>query len=192
MERWIMGISLLKRWGALPFELAALIRSGELVPVSETDGSRRTKDSEPCLCCSVPDNVAAGKEYGYQVECEHGYASGKFYPPTCGDDFKSHRKKQRIEQARFKLSEVEAYEQTHGLGPLPHKPESAEALAETLRAAGITDAGMVARMVKAAIPETSLIEIGALLVDKEDDAAKKKSSNGSATIKRAQRALKSK
>lgn len=89
-----------------------------------------------------------------------------------------------IKEKMFLLAEVEAYEQAHGLGPLPHAPESAEALAETLRAAGITEAGMIARMVKAAFPETTLPEIGALVTGKPDDKG-----NRAANTKAAQRAL---
>lgn len=190
MERWIKGISLLKRWDALVFEVAALIRSGVLVPVRETDGTRRTKESDPCLCCDVPDTESGSRGLGCysSVECEHGYANGPYSSPKCGGGFQPHVKAQRIQDARFRLSEVEAYEQAHGLGPLPHKPESAEALAETLRAAGITDAGMVARMVKAAFPETNLVELGLLVAGEE----KAKDMTPAAATKAAQRALKSK
>jgi hypothetical protein len=92
----------------------------------------------------------------------------------------------RIEKAMkaaFYLSEVEAYEQAHGLGPLPHKPETAEALAETLRAAGITDAEMIARMIMASFPMTER-KLGALMRGEADD-----DSHEAGNVKAARRLL---
>jgi hypothetical protein len=196
--RWITGEEVLIRWQAAPFELVDAMRSKKLHSVNwETGVKGFDVDREECLYCDKwPVNGYTVCSDGSEREPSPGtsippVAPGSSAPEAlivrCRFDADHERGAWRARVARasiFAFAEVEAYEQARGLGPLPHAPESAEALAETLRAAGITDAGMVARMVKAAFPETTLPKIGVLVTGKPDDKG-----NRAANIKAAQRAL---
>lgn len=185
MERWITGQDILARWKAQPFELVAAMLSGELVAVDEY-GNPFTREVDQCFfCCKeISDHkptVCYVSDDWAEVHCHSisYFSSGQERTKARFSGLKDHV---------FFMPEVEAYEQAHGLGPLPHKPETAEALAETLRAAGITDAGMIARMVKAAFPETKQVELGLLLAGGE----RAKDMSPEAAIKTAQRAMKAK
>jgi hypothetical protein len=178
-RRWITGEEILERWQAAPFELVDAMRLGGLVAEDPDSGKRFVPSScvsggeEDCFFCSKPVQWA---QVCYKVK---GPEAEEYTPVFCEDlrpDLsEANRTQERITKAlgaSFRLSNVEAYEQAHGLGPLPHKPETAEALAETLRATGITDAGMIARMVMAAFPMKER-ELGALMRGEPDDDSHK-------------------
>jgi hypothetical protein len=178
----------------MEFELLKIMRSTEICARNNLDeGKPRTPKSDPCLFCEArpPESQIADNAYYWMVPCEHGEDINERYYPgqsVCFNKWREPARKDRIGTAVFFMAEVEAYEQAHGLGPLPHAPVTAEALVDTLRAAGITDAGMIARMVKAAFPETNHVELGLLLAGEE----KAKKMKPYAATKTAQRALKSK
>ena len=187
----------MKRWQAAPFELVAAMLSQELNPVDQETGVKGFDQWEDvCFYCDKErvnrfTVCSDGSEYepsGILPKPPVSPGSSTPAPVVVRCQFENlERAAYRVSlatRATFLLAEVEAYEQAHGLGPFPHAPETAEALAETLRAAGITDAGMIARMVKAAFPETTLPEIGALLTGKPNDKG-----NRAANTKAAQRAL---
>jgi len=187
----------LKRWQAAPFELVDAMLSEELHPVDlETGLKGFDGQDDTCFYCDKWrvnrfTVCSDGSEYEPSLFPLPPVAPGSSAPAPiivhCHyfDDYeRAHYRAKRARSSTFSLAEVEAYEQTHGLGPLPHAPANAEALVDTLRAAGITDAGMIARMVKAAFPETTLPEIGALVTGKPDDKG-----NRAANTKAAQRAL---
>lgn len=188
MERWIKGADLLTRWNAKPFELLKIMRNGFLTPKDEWRGTSRTPENAPCLYCTRQPEI----RNEHSIPCPHGKMNncipnvdetnchGQWESP---EHWEPSNKRERLHYAAFFLLEVEVYEQTHGLGPLAHKPESAEALAETLRAAGITDAGMIARMIMSAYPMNERA-LGALMRGEKDDDG-----NKSANIKTARRLL---
>lgn len=203
-ERFISGEDILKRWKGAPFELVDAMLSGELIAIDKKTSDRHVQENDRCffcnqnlqgdgfdICIMTEDEFERGVHYYHTIDEVHYYVRYcRDVSPGMEIMTNEYRTAYRVEiamQSDFFMHDVEAYEQAHGLGPRPHKPATAEALAETLRAAGITDAGMIARMVKAAFPETTLPEIGALVTGKPDDKG-----NRSANTKAAQRALKSK
>lgn len=188
MARWITGKDLLERWEALPYELLDIMRAGTLLPKDILRGRYQTADSNPCLYC----NMEPERKGFHSVPCPHGTSVAQTLGSLCSQeltctDWEPSQKIKRLHEANFILSEVEAYEQAHGLGPLPHKPEDTKALKETLRKAGITEECMLARMLKAAFPATTLRALGSILSDNPDDDSRE-----SANKKAAQRALKPK
>ncbi|UTF49406.1 hypothetical protein NLA06_12650 [Desulfomicrobium sp. ZS1] len=159
-KRWITGEEILERWQAAPFEFVGVVLSKGLTAVDlgtgkrfewkETDRRTPQNSVAQCFFCTkLGDNPVC-----YNTFWEDPYSDEDVLCSSVdwemADGGRDYWRIDFVKRLCFNISEVQAYEQAHGLGPLPHKPDTAEALAETLRAAGITDAEMVARMVKAA------------------------------------------
>jgi hypothetical protein len=195
-KRWITGEEILERWQAFPFELVEAVLTGGLLAIEDiSTGERHTAKNDKCFFCTesleqpqacliTEDEFAPGVQlYGSDefatLYCTYCYDENPGMTPEVRTSYRV----KKVNELNFRLPEVEAYEQAHGLGPLPHKPETAEALSETLRAAGITDASIRAKMISAAF-ELPLRELGAIMTGKPDDDG-----NSAANIKTAQRLL---
>lgn len=110
----INGNALRERWGAAPvFELARIIRAGELVPIYEMAGGRRTAEADPCLVCSACEVPNPEGHHGREIECEHS-RNGHGEQIPCRGRWEVYARALRINEAIFYLREVEAYERAHG------------------------------------------------------------------------------
>lgn len=114
MRRWITGGEIIKRWDALPFELFEPMEKGELVPVRPENGERQTKKVNPCLYCEGGDPLPTAF---------FNYRTCRLSPSIECSEWGSADRIKRIMEAKFRGSEVLAYEQLHGLGPLLSYPE---------------------------------------------------------------------
>ena len=211
-RRWIKGEEILERWQAAPFELVDFILWGDLVAVDVESGSDVTPTYDRCLFCTKFLTHSDGETdprlqpticeiFTPEEAALSGFTKSNETPSAIFDDGRyvyycrdvrndspgwEDVVKERVEFARmafFSMNQVEELEQSIGWGPFPHSPQNGLALNETLRAAGITDAAMRARMINAAF-ELPLRELGAIMTGKPDDDG-----NSAANIKTAQRLL---
>lgn len=110
----INGNALRERWGAAPvFELARIIRAGELVPIYEMAGGRRTAEADPCLVCSACEVPNPEGQHGREIECTHS-RNGHGEQIPCRGRWEVYARALRINEATFYLREVEEYERAHG------------------------------------------------------------------------------
>ena len=126
---WIKGEEILHRWDALPFEIFDPMERGELVPIRELDGVRRTKDVDPCLYCEGGIDDGLGWDIRSCQRLEKWDSCGEWQPE---------KRVQRVLAATFLFDEVLSYEartirlherlKKNGIGPFEQEREGAPLL----------------------------------------------------------------
>lgn len=142
-KRLITGSELLERWNMAPFELLAQVKAGDITPFFEFAGARRTPGNDPCLYCAPPIEHEGSR---MPPPCIKRPAESGAWPGGCHKGNTAAQARNLL-SALFFFSEVQSYEQAHGVRlwtQAGHEAANTETLTETPHAAGITGA-MIAK-----------------------------------------------